>query len=105
MSGNLPAQTEIFIVSTIKADDSKRHPLGRDTRSWGYGWSFDDAEEMLYSDIDDECGYYKYAVIEMVSPGVYTQALALQWYVSDNGVWAKCDRPEEYANIINFGIG
>lgn len=64
---------KMYFVATIQDLHSTPYPLKETTRVVGYFLDLEDAVECVEGNWGDlyEAGYYKYAVIEDVEPGIY----------------------------------
>jgi len=59
-----------------------------------------------YGNINEE-GYYKYAVVERIEPGLYPSVLEAIWFQwnKDKKRYDGCTVPKGLGHIVNFGIG
>lgn len=73
----------VYMVVCLRWDPEAKRVM-RD-RTWGYYVDFARAEESILGNWTDmfEIGYYDHAVIEEVSEGVCTLAVAKQWFFAD----------------------
>jgi hypothetical protein len=93
----------IYTVTTI------RHALAAGNRSVGFFHTFEEAEQVLKENIMDinECGYYKYAVIEIVPPGIYTYPREELWYKwnHEKDSYEPCPKPERFQQVVGWSLG
>lgn len=69
-----------------------------DQRCVGYYKHYDTAKHHMMKNHCDifEMGYYQYAVINEIKPGIYPEVNELQWFVyDDERVFTLNDRPVE----------
>ena len=99
----------IYVVSTVRVYNSE-YGERSDSRAVGWFETFKDAEEIVignYGDIE-EAGYYTYAVIEKVEPGLYRFDLDAVWYKfrGRKKITAKRIKcPKKFKSLVGFGIG
>lgn len=95
--------TPIYTVTTI------RHALDAGSRSVGYFHEFSNAEQALTQNIMDinECGYYPFAVIEVLHPGFYVYPREELWYKWNRyaGVYEPCDKPDRFKQVCGWSLG
>lgn len=93
----------IFTVTTI------RHALAAGNRAVGFFETFDEADEAVKNNVMDinECGYYRFAVIEEVLPGVYMHPRKELWYKwnHEKDSYEPCDKPERFKQVIGWSLG
>jgi len=92
----------IYTVTTL------RGALHSGTRCVGFYHDVRDAQKAVEENAMDinECGYYHFAVIEKVNPGVYNFGMDAWWYKWHNTEGYKpCDKPERFKRVVCFGIG
>jgi hypothetical protein len=55
----------------------------------------------------NENGYYTYAVVERIEPGLYPAVLEAIWFKWNKNKkrYDGCTVPKEFAHMVNFGIG
>lgn len=55
----------------------------------------------------NECGYYPYAVIEEVKPGLYNFDRKEIWFAwdFDKQQYIKCDKPDKFMKTICYSMG
>ena len=91
----------IYTITTLTND-------GEDSRCVGYFATFERAEEALAENECDinEADTYPLAVIERVQEGLYPATEEL-WYKWNGllGRYVPCDKPDQFKNFCNFGIG
>ena len=95
----------IYLVATIHCIDE--HGLAG-TRTVGYFETLADAKKAIEKNSCDlsEEGYYKYAVIEDVLPGIYMSILSNPiFYEWDGEKYVKIDRPKNAEYFAGFTIG
>lgn len=103
-------QEEYRFIHTVTAvphhpNDNKRpYPM---PRCWGFYNTREEAIKGLHASVDDEAGYYNYAVIERFREGIYTAADHELWfkYDFDNSRWVEIPTPEFATYTFNYGIG
>jgi hypothetical protein len=110
-----PPPPVIFLVTALKLDlrrTTKQYPVVRQ-RAWGWMPTRELARDAVLSNEGDlfERGYYDYAVIEAVPPGLMRIVTVCEWYHatyldgrSEPNVTA-CAAPEALNGVINFGLG
>ena len=103
---------KMYFVATIQDLHSTPYPLKESTRVVGYFLDLEEAMECVEGNWGDlyEAGYYKYAVIEDVEPGIYqsihSRPLCYQWEGdADTGSYCRIEKPEAWKNIYGFTIG
>jgi len=75
------------------------------------GWfpNKEDATEVIVENHGDinECGYYPYALIESVKPGLYNCDREEIWFKwdDDKNQYIKCDKPDNFKNSICYSMG
>ena len=93
----------IYTITTV------RLALGAGVRCVGYYHNYSDAElAVIENDLDiNEMGYYPYAVIEQVTPGIYTVPRPEFWYQwnGETEKYESCPKPERFAKVAGWGIG
>lgn len=93
----------IFTVTTV------RHALAAGNRAVGYYYTFVDADADVRENVMDinEGGYYFYAVIEEVLPGIYMHPRKELWYKwnRDNETYEPCEKPERFKQVIGWSLG
>src|SRR5262249_27217413 len=88
-----PTAGAIYSLTTIGADQehgATRYPFGEiqqrmRRRTVGFFWTPEQAEEILvenHGDLD-EAGWYRWAVVEAISPGLYPPGQEHQWWEYD----------------------
>jgi hypothetical protein len=94
----------IFTVTTYRPGYNR-------SRVPGYFTNFGDAEKCVLENWGDiwEDGYYKFAIIEKTSPGLYTfEDRAEAWYtpkVDRLGEYERIEKPDRFKNSVCWGIG
>lgn len=92
----------MYFITTIQSRTDE-------SRCVGYFSSFEEAEEAVeenYLDLHETI--YDYIVIENIPEGLYRYDQDAKWYKWNNSKerYEKIEgRPEEYSNIVGFGIG
>jgi len=93
----------IYTVTTMKG------ALAAGSRAVGYFYTFDDANECIEcNDLDiNEHGYYPYAVIEEVIPGIYTYPRVEHWYKWNRNEekYEPCEKPERFRSTFGWSMG
>ena len=95
----------VYFVATIRNIDIEG-PIG--TRVVGYFNTYLDATKCIEENWGDlyEDGYYKYAVIEGVEPGLYksveSEPVFYKWI---NDRYTKIEKPVELKSFVGFTIG
>lgn len=96
---------KVYFVSTIINIDIEG-TIG--TRTVGYFEDLETARQCIEENWGDiyEDGYYKYAVIEDVEPGLYMSGSAtpifFKWI---DGKYQEIEKPAELKGIVGFTIG
>ena len=97
----------IFTITCVwPARDGKSN-----IRCWGYYFTFNEAERVILNNDTDifECGYYTYAVIEEIRPGLLIRQRGEWWYrykrINSKDKISKCKKPKELIGTICFGLG
>lgn len=93
----------IYTITTV------RGALQAGSRAVGFFHNVEEAEEALKKNIMDinECGYYPFAVIESVSPGIYMYPRDEFWYKFNRKTeeYEPCEKPERFKQIIGWSLG
>jgi hypothetical protein len=93
----------IFTITTV------RHALAAGNRAVGYAKTFEEADEWVRSNVCDisEEGYYRFAVIEPTSPGIYTFQRTEFWYKwnGEKEQYEPCGKPERFKQVVSWGLG
>jgi hypothetical protein len=92
----------IYTVTTLRGS------LYGGTRCVGFYHDVENAKHAVEENACDinECGYYHFAVIEKVTPGIYNFELDTLWYRWDSTKgYQPCEKPERFKRVICFGIG
>jgi len=93
----------IYTVTTV------RGALAAGSRAVGFYYTFEEANECIENnDLDiNEAGYYHFAVIEKVIPGLYTYPRDEFWYRWDNGKeqYIACEKPERFKQVCGWSLG
>ncbi len=96
---------KVYFVATIR-NINLEGTMG--TRTVGYFETLEEARKCVeenWGDIYEE-GYYKYAVIEDVEPGIYMSAesnpIFFKW---KDGKYQEIERPVELKGFFGFTIG
>lgn len=94
----------IYTVSTIHFRDSQ---YGSSPRTVGWFPDLDTATQCVrenWGDIWETT--YDYAVIEGVTPGLYTtEGNDEHWFQWKDNAYQPCDKPEQVAGVISFSMG
>ena len=96
---------KVYFVATIR-DIDVEGTMG--TRTVGYFEDLETAEKCVKENWEDiyEAGYYKYAVIEDVEPGLYQSCestpIFFKW---KDGSYQEIDKPKELEPFVGFTIG
>ena len=96
---------KVYFVATIRNIDIEG-TMG--TRVVGYFEDLETAKKCVEENWGDiyENGYYKYAVIEDVEPGLYMSAEATPiFYKWKDGKYQEIEKPSELKGIVGFTIG
>ena len=97
---------EVYFISMLKGWD-KYGPTG--LRTVGYFESFEEAEERVVDNVCDlyEDGYWPYAIIENIEPGLYNICERPIFYKfnKEKEQFEKIDFPEELQMFRGFTIG
>ena len=94
----------IYTVTTL------RGALAAGNRAIGYFETFKEAEEVVINNELDICeeGYYHYAVIEEVHPGIYTVPRTEIWYKwnREKGQYENIiEKPDRFKQICGWSLG
>jgi hypothetical protein len=93
----------IFTVTTV------RHALQAGSRCVGFYYTFEEAKESIIENVMDICeqGYYLYAVIEKITPGVYIYPRDETWFQwsRDAGRYESCEKPERFKQTAGWSLG
>ena len=105
----------IYTVTTLEHTKPKYRKDGssyesRSMRCVGYAATLKEATTWVTDNVMDinEAGYYPFAVIESVSPGIYMFDMDATWFEWDDAqnAYKQLDKcPKEYEKVIGFGIG
>jgi hypothetical protein len=90
----------VWTVTTVRRN--------RNTRTVAVCDSLRNAEELVLANAGDiyEEGYYPFAVVEEIDTNyVYPNIPSEQWYQWKDEGYAKCDKPQDWQNIVSWGIG
>jgi hypothetical protein len=94
----------IFLVTTLQFADPARN-----MRCVGFYYDHEEADDLVVNNRMDisEDGYYRFAVIEQKSEGIYCTPYNEWWYKYNRKTdkYERCEKPEKLHNIICFGIG
>lgn len=104
---------KIYTITCLSYRDERT-----DTRCWGWYLNFEDAKAAVLANATDmfELQYYEYAVIEEVSEGVIAHSTKEWWFFADyekvdrtqgipDPVVSEISKPEQWEDIVGFGIG
>lgn len=93
----------IYTITTVRGF------LAGGSRAVGYFEDFQTAEEAILDNEFDinEMGYYPYAVIEEVTPGIYSFPRKEYWYKwdNDNEGYNTCEKPERFNSTCLWSLG
>jgi len=93
----------IFTITTV------RHALSAGSRAVGYYNTLDEAIERVVSNVMDinESGYYFYAVIEELLPGVYCYPRKEYWYKWEKEIntYIPCEKPQRFKQVVGWSLG
>jgi hypothetical protein len=96
-------RSPIYTITTIRAS------LMGGSRSPGFYHELEEAKSTLVNnDLDiNEMGYYPYAVIEMVNPGLYTVPRTELWYKwnHEKDSYEPCEKPERFKKTCAWSLG
>jgi len=101
-------ESKLYFVATIRKVD-KFGVSG--SRTVGYFRTLQEAKDCIAQNWGDiyEDGYYPYAVIEGVEPGLYPTTLDSIWYKwegdFETGGYKTIEKPLELKSVINFTLG
>jgi hypothetical protein len=92
----------MFFITAIVSDEKFR----RNCRTFGYGPDLLTVLDYVKQNTGDmyEC-LYDYLVIEKIGPGIHAEAEQFAWYKWEHPKWVKCERPIEFAHLVNWAIG
>jgi hypothetical protein len=96
---------KVYFVATI------RNIYTESTRVVGYFKTLEEAKTCVETNSGDiyENGYYKYAVIEDLKPGLYPQCqnpIFYEWFGdNDTGSYKEVSKPKDFESFIGFTIG
>ena len=97
--------SEQFYIHTVTVVPQPKKRGSFFPRCWGFYATRDEAISGLLQYVDDECGYYNYAVIERYQSGIYATADQEQWFVYYSGTWHETSKPNFAEFIVNYAIG
>jgi hypothetical protein len=94
----------IFTVTTV------RHLTAvGGIRAVGFFHTFEEASECVAENAGDisEEGYYRFAVIEEVQPGIYVYPRNESWWAWDKEKekYFPCEKPQQFKQVAGFGLG
>lgn len=82
---------------------------GGHERTFGFKETLEEAEYALNNNSCDmnECGYYNYAVVEEIHPGIHPIARQEIWFKwdSEKEGFFRMEKPEETVDFINYALG
>ena len=90
----------IYVVSTVRKN--------LHTRVVGWFRTLEEAKIIIVGNYGDiwEMGYYPYAIIEKIEAGLYPTVLEEYWYEwREYTGYTYCAKPEQFKNMVNWGIG
>ena len=95
---------KIYTVTTL------RGALAAGKRTVGYYEKFEEAEDVVLNNICDICeeGYYHFAVIEEVEPGIYMVPRTEIWYKwnREKGQYENIiEKPDRFKQIAGWSMG
>lgn len=97
---------KIFTVTTVRRANN---PLCASPRTVAWYKTFKSAERAILNNACDmyEDGYYPYAVIEEIGPGMYPEVKKETWFEWDTNkkAYVPCKKPELFKNVVSFSIG
>lgn len=96
---------ELYFVATIRDVD---HTGTTGSRTVGYFETLEDARKCVEENWGDiyEHGYYKYAIIEDVGPGLYATCYSTPIFFKwEDGGYKEIERPVELQDMFGFTIG
>lgn len=93
----------IFVITTVE------RALVSGVRPVGFTYTQEEAFENVVNNVLDiyECGHYPYAVIEEVSPGIYTTPEKEFWFEWNKEIekYQLCSKPKRFNKIVHWGLG
>ena len=96
-------ETPIYTVTTIERS------LAAGKRAVGFFHEFEIAEKaVIYNSLDiNEMGYYPFAVIEEVTPGIYSFSRKEYWYQWNRVTkcYERIEKPERFKQVVCWGLG
>ena len=97
-------EIKLYFVATVGKIDSYG---AKGTRVVGYFKTLADAKYCIEHNCGDiyEDGYYPYALIEAVEPGLYPTTFDSIWYKWDKDGYKSIEKPVELKSVCNFTIG
>jgi len=97
------SDNEIHTITTV------RGALHAGSRAVGYYFTLDEAiDRVLNNALDiNENGYYPYAVIETISPGIYSFPREELWFKwnHDKEQYEECPKPERFEKYVAWSLG
>ena len=105
---------KLYFVVTIEDAETKANPMNHvsDKRTVGYFLDLETAKKCIEENWCDlyENGYYKYAVIEDVEPGLYSsmhsKPIFYKWHGDvKTGGYKRTRRPKDWKHTWGFAIG
>ncbi len=105
---------KLYFVATVEGTETKTNPTDHvpDKRIVGYFLDLETAKRCIEENWGDlyENGYYKYAVIEDVEPGLYgsihSKPIFYKWVGDeDTGGFKRSRRPKSLKHTWGFTIG
>jgi phosphoribosylformylglycinamidine (FGAM) synthase PurS component len=107
---------KIYLVATIKdiqsvTESKKVGNYGtaeiNEIRTLGYFLTLEEAKYVIKNNVNDiHENYYKYAIIEEVSPGLYTSTESkTYWYMWTLRGYRRIKKPEQLKQLVSFTIG
>jgi len=103
------------VIYTVTTFEHPTRRLGRNDHTYDWresrtvGWfsTLAEAEHIVTHNACDinEDGYYPYAVIQPTEEGPYSLNWDSYWYEWNGEQYVPCEKPEEFKQTINFGMG
>jgi hypothetical protein len=97
----------IYVVSTVRPPDKWLDPGGHISAQVGWYPTYQEAYDCVVGNYGDiyEAGWYPYALIEAIEPGLYRHDFDATWFEWMNHHYVEIDEPEFSKGTLGLGFG